>query len=149
MVVASTLAALMTTCGVAFAYWALIGSGSASAASGAFGPVTVAAFSGGDAPTSALAPGGSSDVVLRVNNANAFPIVLTAVALNGTITASGGIGTCTTTGVTVNFPSNPSITVPGGSHLIDLAGAASMNLTAQNGCQGATFHIPVSITFQK
>ena len=61
-------------------------------------------------------------MVLRLNNTNSFPITVTAIALNGTITATGGIGTCATTGVSITFPSSPSINVASGSHLIDLPG---------------------------
>jgi hypothetical protein len=140
---------LGTTGGAAYAYWKTSGTGSASASTGSMAAVTVVAFTGGDAPTTALLPGGSSDVVLRVNNPNAYAVTLKAVSLNGSITAVGGIGTCTTTGVSTTFPSSPSIAVATGSHLIDLTGAASMSLTSQNGCQGAVFHIPISANFQK
>jgi hypothetical protein len=149
LIAAVSVAALMTMAGAAFAYWELIGSGSASAASGSLGSLAVTAFSGGDAPSSSLLPGGSSDVVLRLNNTNAFAVTVTGISLNGTISATGGLGTCTTPGVTVTFPSTPSIVVTTGSHLIDLSGAASLSLTAPNGCQGATFEIPVLITYQK
>jgi hypothetical protein len=149
LILCAVVATLGMTAGVAFAYWALSGAGSASAASSSLGAVTVAAFTGGDAPSTSLLPGGSSDVVLRLNNTNSFPITVTAIALNGTIVATGGIGTCATTGVSVTFPSSPSINVASGSHLIDLSGAAAMSLASQTGCQGATFDIPVSISFQK
>jgi hypothetical protein len=134
---------------VAFAYWRTIGSGSASAVTGTLGSPTIQALTGGDAPVTALLPGGTSDVVLRVNNPNAYSLTITGIAQNGTITASGSLGTCTTTGVTTTFPSSPSIAVASGSHLIDLSAAAAMSTAPQNGCQGATFAIPVSVTFTK
>jgi len=137
------------TGGAAYAYWNTLGSGSAAATTGNVSAVSVAAFTGGDAPNTALIPGGSSDVVVRINNTNAFALTMSAISLNGSVTASGGTGTCTTTGVTITFPGSPSITVPAGSHLIDLPGTAAMSTASQNGCQGATFQIPVSVTLKK
>jgi hypothetical protein len=41
-------------------------------------------------------------------------------------------------------------TIPASSTTtIDLKGAASMDTTSSDGCQGATFSIPVTITVQK
>jgi len=135
--------------GAAYAYWNTLGSGSATATVANISTVSVAAFTGGDAPTTALLPGGSSDVVLRLNNTNSYAVTLSAISLSGSLTVSGGIGTCGTTGVTITFPTSPSIAVPAGSHLLDLSGAASMSTLSQTGCQGATFQIPVSVTFRK
>jgi hypothetical protein len=140
---------VLTSTTIALAYWAPHGSGSSNAAAGTIVAPSVAAFVGGDAPSSALIPGGSSDVVVRVDNPNPYSVKLTAISLNGSITAAGGAGTCASSDVTVSFPSVPSITVTSGSHLFDLPGAASMSISAQNGCQGATFDIPVSASFQK
>jgi hypothetical protein len=140
---------LVVTGGAAFAYWRTVGSGSGSGATTTLVSPSVVALTGGDAPTTSLLPGTSSDVVLRVSNPNSFSVTLTAITLNGSITAAGGLGTCATTGVTANFPSSPSIAVAAGSHLIDLPGAAAMSLASDNGCQGATFHLPVSLTFTR
>jgi hypothetical protein len=137
------------TSGVALATWHTTGAGSAGAVTGSLGTLSVVAFSGGDAPSTSLVPGGSSDVVLRVHNTNSYAVTITAISLNGTITANGGLGTCTTTGVSTTFPSSPSIVVPSGSELIDIPAAAAMSLSSTSGCQGAKFDIPVSVTFQK
>jgi hypothetical protein len=135
--------------GVAFAHWTGTGGGTASSATGTMATPSVVAFIGGDAPSSALLPGGSGDVMLRINNPNAYPVTLTAIAANGSIVVSGASGTCTMTGVTTNFPSSPAIAVPAGSTLFHLSGAALMSLGSQSGCQGATFTIPVNVSFQK
>jgi hypothetical protein len=140
---------LLVAATAAFAYWRAFGSGSAAAVTGTLGTPTVLALTGGDTPTTALFPGSTGDVVLRVSNPNAYTLTITGISQNGAITATAGIGTCTTTGVSTSFPSSPSIAVASGSHLIDLAGAAVMSTASQNGCQGATFHIPVSLTFSK
>ncbi len=134
----------------AYGYFTSSGSGSGSASAGTMQTVTVAALVGGDSPTSTLLPGGpTAEVILRVNNPNSYSVTLTSVAPNGTITASGGIGPCTTTGVSFIAPSGPNITVNPGSDLIDLPGAASMSTSSSSGCQGAIFSIPVTITAHK
>jgi hypothetical protein len=135
------------TGGVAFAKWNSHGSGSGSGTTGTLAAVSVVALTGG--PTASLLPGGSSDVVLRVRNTNSFGVLLTSISISsgGTITASNGA--CTFSGVTITFPSSPSISVPAGSSTVDLAGAASMSLASQNACQGNTFTFPVTVTFQK
>jgi hypothetical protein len=135
--------------GAAAAYWNGHGAGWASAATGTMGTVSVTAFTGGDAPSTALLPGGSSDVVLRISNTNSYSVTLTAISLNGSITASGGVRTCSVSGVSTNFPSSPSITVPAGSNLIHLSSAAVMSAGSSSGCQGATFSIPITVTIQK
>jgi hypothetical protein len=140
---------LGTLSGTAGAYWNTHGFGSASASTGTMAAVSVIAFTGGDAPSSSLLPGGSSDVVLRINNTNSYAVTLAAISLNGPISATGGIGTCSIPGVSANFPSSPSITVPAGSTLIHLSGAAAMSAGSPSGCQGATFGIPVIVSFQK
>jgi hypothetical protein len=112
--------------------------------------VTVSALVGGDTPSSRLYPGGpAADVILRVNNPNAFTVQVFSVAANGGITADVSHAGCTTTGVTFTPPSNPSITVPAGSSLVHLSGAASMSTASVSGCQGATFSIPVTLTVHR
>lgn len=147
--VALVCLALGALSGTATAYWNTHGIGSASAATGTMAAISVTAFTGGDSPSSSLLPGGSSDVVLRINNANSYLVTLTAISLNGSISAAGGIGTCSTPGVSTNFPSSPSIAVPAGSTLLHLSGAAAMSAGSSSGCQGATFTIPVNVSFQK
>jgi hypothetical protein len=61
-------------------------------ASGSLGTISVTAFSGGDNPTSELVPGGSSDLIVRIDNTNAYAVTLTAISLNGSITVSGSLG---------------------------------------------------------
>jgi hypothetical protein len=141
--------ALIVSASAASAYWTTHGSGSASVTTGSLSTVSVIAFAGGDSPATSLLPGGTADVIVRVNNTNSYALVLTAISLNGSIVASGGSGTCSTTGVSTTFPSNPSITVAAGSHLVHFSNSAVMSLASSNGCQGATFQIPVSITFAK
>jgi hypothetical protein len=149
-IVVATLAALSLTSGVAYAYVSATGSGSGTAQVGTMQTVTVSALVGGDTPSTRLYPGGpTADVIMRLNNPNAFSVQVVGVGTNGNITADGGHPGCTTTGVTFTPPSNPNITVPAGSSLVHLAGAASMSAASVSGCQGATFSIPVTVTVHR
>lgn len=133
--------------GGAYAYFTSSGSGSSSASANSLTPVTVTAFAGGDAPTSALLPGGSGDVILRVNNSNGQAVTLTSVTGSGPITADSAHAGCTTPGVSFTTQSGLSMTIgASGTTLVHLPAAVSMSTASSNGCQGATFSIPVSIT---
>ncbi len=133
--------------GAAYAYFHNSGSGSGQSTAGTLIPVTVTAATG--TPSTPLVPGGSGDVILQVSNPNAFAVTLVSVSGNGTITAAGGIGTCTT-GVTFTNQSSLNDTLnPSTTTQVDLTGAASMSTSSPTGCQGATFSIPVTITVHK
>lgn len=139
--------------GTAYAYWASEGSGGGSASAGDMQTVTVDAFVPGDAPASALVPGGTADVVLRVTNPNPYPVQVYSVTNNGAATVNDAHPACITTGVTfVDPPSplSPAISVAANSStLVTLPGAASMDATSQSACQGATFHLPVTLAVRK
>jgi hypothetical protein len=129
--------------GAALAYFLSHGSGSGSATTGSLSPVTVASAT--VSPNTPLLPGRSGDVVLDVKNPNSVAVTLISVAANGTVTTSQS--GCTTTGVTFNNESGLGVNIPANSTTpVDLSGAATMSTSSSNGCQGATFSIPVSIT---
>jgi hypothetical protein len=137
--------------GAARAFWTAGGAGASAAGTGTLQAVTVAAVVAGDTPSSALLPGGpAADVILRVHNPNSVSVQVYSVTGNGPVTADSGHSGCTTTGVTFTPPAapvTPTVTVPGGSTiLVHLPGAATMSTAAQASCQGATFHIPVTLT---
>lgn len=133
--------------GAAFAWVSTSSSGTAEASTSTMSPVTVAALGDADATTSDLQPGGAADVVLRVSNPNPYAARLVAVAPNGAVTATGGVGTCTTTGVTLVAQSGLAVALPADTTtLVDLPAAATMSAASSSGCQGATFSIPVAIT---
>ncbi len=150
--VASFLASVAVACslalgGVAYAWLSSSASAAVTATTAGLSAVTVSALSGGDAPLGQLQPGGTADVVLRVTNPNAYPVTLVGVTANGTVTSSGGIGSCTTTGVALVAQSGLNVAITAsGTTLVDLPGAASMSESSSSGCQGATFAIPVAIT---
>ncbi len=134
--------------GAAYAYFASPGNGAGSASIGSMQTVTVAATTATSG--NLLLPGGSGDVTLEVTNPNAFPVTLLSVTSSGTITADASHPGCTTTGVTFTSKTALNTPIPASSTTtIDLKGAASMDTTSSDGCQGATFSIPVTITVQK
>jgi predicted ribosomally synthesized peptide with SipW-like signal peptide len=135
--------------GTAYAYFTSTGRGTGPAATGTLQTVTVAAATA--APGTALLPGGTSDVTLKVTNPNSYAVTLVGVTgTGGTITADGGHPGCTTTGVTFTGQTGLNTTIPASSTTtIDLPGAASMSQASSAGCQGATFSIPVTIAVQK
>lgn len=139
--------------GTAYAYWTTNGSGSGSAAAGDMQTVTVGALVPGDTPASALIPGGTADVVLRVTNPNPYPVQVYSVTGNGSVTADTAHPACTITGVTFAgslIPLSPAVSIaPNSTALVTLPGAASMDATSQSACQGATFHLPVTLAVRK
>ena len=147
LVTLASVAGLLLISPLAIAALKSSGQGHGSALPGTLQPVTVAAIVNGDSPSTQLQPGGTADVILRVRNANTHAVSLVSVVANGTITASGGIGTCTATGVSFTNQTGLAVNIPASSTtLVHLAGAASMSTSSTTGCQGATFSIPVAIT---
>jgi hypothetical protein len=140
--------AVVLLCAVtAVAYFVAAGFGHGAGTNGSLQPVTVVAFVGGDTESSSLYPGGpAAEVIVRLNNPNAFSVKLVSVTGNGTILADGGHASCTTTGVTFTNQTGLSIILPSGSALVHFPSAASMSTASSNGCQGATFSIPVTVT---
>jgi hypothetical protein len=136
---------------VASAFVTTDGSASGSGSTGTLQAVTVTAFTGGDAPSSSLLPGGSADVILRVNNPNSYAVTLISVTAGpGSITADSNHGSCSPASVTFNNQTGLATSIAAsGTTLVDLPSAASMSTSAANGCQGATFAVPVTITVRK
>jgi hypothetical protein len=134
--------------GAAYAYFTSSGSGSGVATTGSMETVTIAAITS-QTPNTALLPGSAGEVVVNVHNPNAFAVSLVSVVADGSISVSGGLGGCTVANSGVSFTSQNGLSVPipaTTTKLVRLAGAASMSSTSANGCQGATFSIPVTIT---
>jgi hypothetical protein len=146
--VASVALGVLLAAAVAYAAWTATGSGSGYAKAGTAQALTTVDASA--SVTNTLVPGGSGDFAITVSNPNAYPVSVTAVTLNGAPVGSGGIGTCTTTGVTISqaaIDATLPFTVPaGGTHTDVVASGASMDNTSSNGCQGATFTVPVTLS---
>jgi len=136
---------------VASAYLTTDGTAGGTATNAALQSVTVSALAGGDSPSSALLPGGSADVVLRVSNPNSYAVTLVSVSGGpGPVTADSGHPGCTNPGVAFTDQTGLSTPIPASaSTLVDLPAAASMSTASSDGCQGATFSIPVTITVRR
>jgi hypothetical protein len=149
LLVALAVVAILAAGGAAWAYFRAPGSGTANATTGTMTAVTLSATAG--SPSTPLYPGATGDVSLEVNNPNSYAVTLVSVTGNGTITPDAGHSACTTTGVTFSNQTGLNMTVPAGAtnDRIDLGGAVSMSTSSSNGCQGATFSIPVTITVDK
>lgn len=146
--VASILTVCLLAAGIAYAAWTASGSGSGYAKAGTAQALTTLDASG--SVTTTLVPGGSGQFAIKVSNPNAYAVSVTGVTVGGPVVASGGIGTCTTTGVTI---SQSAVTAPlpfavpaNGTYTDVVANGASMDNTSDNGCQGATFTVPVTLT---
>jgi hypothetical protein len=141
VVLLAVLAGLLAT-GVAYAFWTTTGSGSGSAHA-----TTAAGLTTSPATTTAqLYPGATADAKVTINNTNPFAVTVTDI-VGGTITASGGIGTCSVTGVTfTDQHAVADIVGANSSTTFTLTGTVSMSNASDNGCQGATFTIPVTLS---
>ena len=134
--------------GLVYAAWTANGTGSGYAKAGSAQALTTVDVSASS--TATLYPGSDGNVLIKVNNPNPYPVKVTSVNGNGTITADSAHVTagCTNanTGVTYTDQST-NIDVPAnGTTQTTLTNAAHMSNASDNGCQGATFTIPVSLT---
>lgn len=143
VVVAGFTGALVLS--VAMAAWVAGGTGNGYAKAGSSQALTTSPVA---VTTNLLFPGASGDVKVTINNPNPYLVHVTSIAQtpSSTITSSGGSGTCTTNGVTFTNQSG-SWTVPASSSsTVTLSGAAAMSNASDDGCQGATFTIPVTLS---
>jgi hypothetical protein len=131
--------------GLVYAAWTTNGSGSGYAKAGTSQALTTVDVSASTAAT--LYPGATGNVLLKVNNPNSYPVRVTDVTGNGAVTADSGHAACVTTGVTFTDQHGQTIDIAASSQTqVTLTGAAKMSNASDNGCQGATFTIPVSLT---
>jgi hypothetical protein len=99
--------------------------------------------------SSKLIPGATADLSLQLNNPNGYAVTVTGISQNGTVTVVGGSG-CTTSGVSVPTKAGLSVTVASGNNAVaHIPNGASMDISSDSGCQGASFHIPVTLTVQR
>lgn len=134
----------MLALGVASASWRADGGGSGYARAS-----TAAALSTLDASASTTAqlyPGGSGDVIVLLSNPNPFPLDVDSISGDGTITSDRGATCDASTGVSFSDGSGLGLVVPAEDTLeVNLDGAASMDGSSADACQGAIFTIPVAI----
>lgn len=132
------------------AHWTGVGSGAASAVVGA--PASLALRA--QAPVGQLVPGASARVDVMATNPNAYPLHISSLALDSGAGSGGfdvdpGHAGCALSALHFAPQNNGGAgwTVPAktggaeGSLLIEMPGAISMDATAANACQGATFTV--------
>jgi len=135
----------LVAAGLVYAAWTTSGSGSGYAKAQSAQALTTVDVSA--TTTASLYPGASGNVQIRISNPNPYPVRVTSVAGNGPITADAGHATCVTTGVTFTNQTGLTADVAANSTLDrTFNGAAAMTNASDNGCQGATFTIPVTLT---
>lgn len=146
IVILATLVVLgLVAAGVAAAYVGGVGSGSASADTGATQSVSL----GPATPEDQLYPGGEAGVAVTITNPNPGPVRVGSLALDtsegsGGFAVDGGHSGCGLETLAFATQSNGGAgwTVPGsGSLSITLSGALSMTSSAANACQGASFTV--------
>ena len=160
-VVAATTLGLGLFAGTAYAYFAVTGSGTGQASVGHLQPVVVEHATA--TVTGLLFPGGTGALELRITNPNPFAVRVVGVAQDGPVTVTGGGSGCTsdtgtwpvltlgTSGVSVatttSVASGLDLSVPASTTAtLTVANGASMATSSNTTCQGATFHIPVTVT---
>jgi hypothetical protein len=129
--------------GVAFAVWTVGGSGTGTATATSSLNLTTSVAT----TTAQLYPGISgANLYLTVNNPNPFPVTVTSVNANGAaVPDAGHAAGCVTSGVTFTTQATSQAIGASGSLSFTVPGV-SMTNASDNGCQGATFTIPVTFT---
>lgn len=117
-----------------------------SAPTGTMQTVVLEALTG-ETPATALQPGSTGEVVLKVNNPNAFTVKLVSVTSTGGAPTLVGSAGCTPANAGVAFINQTGLAMPisPGTWLLRLPGAASMSIASDDTCQGASFALPVTI----
>jgi hypothetical protein len=134
-----------TAIGVAIAAWTTGGTGSGQAQAGSAQSMTISAGT----PSSSLYPTTSADVAASISNPNPYNVHVSSIAL-GSVSVDAGHSGCNTSSVSVTSPQTnggAGWNVPASGSLgVDLANAISMDNTANDSCQGATFTIALTAT---
>lgn len=141
----SLLFALIVAASVAYAAWTASGGGQGYAKAGTAQALTTVDVSASTAAT--LYPSGTGNVLLRISNPNPYPVQVTTVSGNGTITSDKGAACDASTGVSFTNQTGLTLNVPAsGAATFTLTGAVAMSNASDNSCQGAVFTIPVSLS---
>lgn len=145
LVMAATMSAAFAL-SVAFAVWTATGTGAGQAKADNAKAITAVAAA---ISTDLLYPGKTDgDVGITISNPNPYPVTINRMERSGSITATPVAGrTCSTTGVTFTDQTALSLQLDGGeTKTFTLDGVAAMDNTSDNGCQDATFTVPVTLT---
>jgi len=146
LIALAALAAALGAAGIAVAAWLSSGSGRPGVSAGNALAPTTSTVAGSAVTSGLLVPGATGTAIVTVTDPNPYKVRLLTIAANGAATATGGTGTCATTGVTFTAQ-QPGVTLaPGAGTTLTLAGAVAMSTASETGCQGATFTVPVAVT---
>jgi hypothetical protein len=129
--------------GVVAALWSANGSGSGTSKAVTAASVTVNAATG----AADLYPGFTGgDVFFTLTNPNPYPVTFTSMT-PGAVTSSNPVG-CPAANVTVATASSLSLAVGAGatSGTLSISDVVTMVAGAPDGCQGATFTIPLTLS---
>jgi hypothetical protein len=139
--------ATLVVAGGAFAYFTATGSGSGSASVGSPDELTITAVT----PTSGLLyPGGAGELDATISNPNTFSVRVNSLVLGSDgISVDSGHSGCNTSALHYTTQNNggagwtvaPKVGPTPGSLEVDLAGSMSMDTSAANQCQGATYTV--------
>jgi hypothetical protein len=145
VVTALVLAVGVVAVGVGLGAWSISGTGNGAAKATTASSITLADAS---AYTSAdLYPGATGNLKLRATNPNPFPLRITAVSGNGTITSDKGAACDASTGVTLANQTGLTLDLAAGATAtLTVPNSVSMGNSSDNSCQGAVFTVPVSVT---
>jgi hypothetical protein len=141
----AVLAVAVVAVGVGLGAWSLGGTGNGSAKATTASNITLAdasAFTSAD-----LYPGATGNLKLRATNPNPFPVRITAVSGNGTITSDKGAACDASTGVTLANQTGLTLDLAAGqTATLTVTNSVSMSNASDTTCQGAIFTVPVSLT---
>lgn len=132
--------------GVGLAAWLAGGTGTGAATATEAVPLEVT----GGTTTASLYPGATGNISVTIANDNPYPVKVTNIESDGTITSDAGSACDASTGVSY-FDSGTTddvdFTIPAnGSTNVTLDGAVKMSNASHTTCQGATFTIPLTAT---
>jgi hypothetical protein len=133
----------VSAAGTAYALWSSTGTGSGRAATLSAQTVTVTAVTG----TADLYPGATGQLSFTLTNPNPYPVTFTAMT-PGTVTSSNP-AQCPSSNLTVGtFASGLSLTVAANatSATLSIPAAATLALSAPDGCQNKTFDVVLTLT---
>lgn len=159
--VVASASILMLGGGVAWASWTNSGTGSATAQATSATSLVVTPGSpvgalyplpAGTTPATGYGSGTVGSVSTTVANPNPFPVTITAATV-GSVTTTPLTGrTCTpgsvlpTTGAPIALGSPVTLAANSAPTPVTVPGALYMEPDAEDGCQGAAFSVPVTVT---
>lgn len=146
----AVLVAVLAIAGIAFAVWTANGTGSGNAKALTAASVTVNAVTG----AADLYPGGPGGAVyFTLTNTNPYAITfdeLTAASVSGVSGGIGGSPACATTDLTVATMPITGLSLTVGANTTSgtqsIAGVVSMNSSAPDACQDATFTVSLTLS---